>query len=65
MSTEKTPLIISRAPKLNAPREERIAIYLPQDEVAEIDSLATKTNRSRSSIIGERYFLGKQTQAKE
>lgn len=58
MSTEKSPLYQSRAPKLTEPRE-RVVLYLPKSEVLALDDLARKTNRSRSSIIGERYNAGK------
>ncbi|MFW1924797.1 ribbon-helix-helix protein, CopG family [Acinetobacter ursingii] len=58
MSTQKSPQYQSRAPKLSE-RRERVIVYLPQSEVNEIDQLAEQTNRSRSSIIGERYSAGK------
>ena len=58
MSTEKTPLFVSRAPKLDEPRK-RVIIYLPLSEFEEIQELAKKSNRSKSSIAGERYSAGK------
>jgi len=59
MSTEKTPYYHrTRASKQDQPRE-RVVLYLPRNEVIELDALAEKTNRSRSSIIGERYNVGK------
>ncbi|WP_038343026.1 hypothetical protein [Acinetobacter sp. A47] len=64
MSTEKTPPILSRAPKLDEPRKQ-VAFYLPKSEVSKIDAEVKKTNRSRSSIIGERYYLGLQVQEQE
>ncbi|MCU4483656.1 ribbon-helix-helix domain-containing protein [Acinetobacter ursingii] len=58
MSTQKSPQYQTRAPKLSEPRE-RVLVYLPKSEIAELDQLAQQTNRSRSSIIGERYSAGK------
>ncbi|MDG9860982.1 ribbon-helix-helix domain-containing protein [Acinetobacter ursingii] len=58
MSTQKSPQYQSRAPKLSEPRE-RVLVYLPKSEIEELDQLAKQTNRSRSSIIGERYTAGK------
>ncbi|ENU92521.1 hypothetical protein F971_01503 [Acinetobacter vivianii] len=64
MSSEKTPQILSRAPKLDEPRRQ-VAFYLPKSEVDKIIAEMKRTNRSRSSIIGERYYLGLQAQEKE
>ncbi len=61
MSTEKAPQYRTRAPKQLQPRE-RIVIYLPKSEVTELDQLAERTSRSRSSIITERYNAGKAAQ---
>lgn len=58
MSTEKTPLYCTRAPKLDEPRKS-VIIYLPLSEFNEITNLAKATNRSKSSIAGERYNAGK------
>lgn len=58
MSTEKTSLFMTRAPKLNEPRKS-VIIYLPLSEFEEIQELAKKSNRSKSSIAGERYSAGK------
>lgn len=63
MSTEKTSLDTTRtrAPKLDEPRKS-VIIYLPLSEFNEINDLAKKTNRSKSSIAGERYNAGKAAQ---
>ncbi|WP_336142789.1 hypothetical protein [Acinetobacter sp. 102] len=58
MSTEKTPPYLTRAPKLEEPRKS-VIIYLPLNEYNEITGLAKATNRSKSSIAGERYNVGK------
>lgn len=58
MSTKKSPEFRHRAPKLSEPRE-RVLVYLSKSELNEIDQIAQQTNRSRSSIIGERYSKGK------
>lgn len=62
MSTEKTPRHSTRAPKLDEPRKS-VIIYMPLSEFKEIDQLAKATNRSKSSIAGERYKAGKAQEA--
>ncbi|MBF7687719.1 hypothetical protein [Acinetobacter rathckeae] len=58
MSIKKSPEFLTRAPKLSEPRE-RVVFYLSKSELREIEQIAQQTNRSRSSIIGERYSKGK------
>ncbi|EPF77269.1 hypothetical protein GCM10025882_15540 [Acinetobacter gyllenbergii] len=58
MSTEKTPLYLTRATKLDEPRKS-VIIYLPLSEYNEITALAKTSGRSKSSIAGERYNVGK------
>ncbi|MEB3755095.1 hypothetical protein [Acinetobacter sp. MD2(2019)] len=58
MSKQISPQYQTRAPKLAEPRV-RVMVYLPQTDIDELDLIAQKTNRSRSSIIGERYSAGK------
>ena len=61
MSTTKSPVFQTRLRKLAGGRK-MISINLPKDEVNEIDQEAQKQGISRSEIIIQRYFLGKQTQ---
>ncbi|EXR18214.1 ribbon-helix-helix, copG family protein [Acinetobacter sp. 1130196] len=35
-------------------------MYLPKEEVDELDAIVEKTDMSRSSLIAQTYFVGKQ-----
>ena len=58
MSTEKSPQIRTRAPKQIQPRT-RVAVYLTDSDIAELNELSKQTNRSRSSLVLEYYKSGK------
>ena len=61
MSTSKSPKFRHRLKKLDGGRA-KINIQLPQEEVMEIDKYAEQRGVSRSSIIAQRYFLGKEAE---
>jgi len=42
----------------------RCTVYLPKEEVDALDEKAEKTDMSRSSLIAQTYFQGKQTAKK-
>lgn len=48
-----------RSKKINGGRI-RCVVYLPKEEVDELDATAEKTDMSRSSLIAQTYFVGKQ-----
>lgn len=62
MSTSNSPKSNSRLKKLPNGRFQ-ISIYLPIDEIKEIDQISSKNGLSRSSIITQRYFQGKNSEA--
>ena len=63
MSTSNSPQNRPRAKKITGGRVPCI-VYLPKDEVASIDQIAESTDTSRSSIIAQAYYAGKQTSEK-
>lgn len=63
MSTSNSPQNRPRAKKITGGRV-RCIVYLPKDEVNAIDKLAKQSDASRSSIIAQAYYLGKQTSEK-
>lgn len=63
MSTSNSPQNRPRSKKITGGRVQCI-VYLPKDEVEAIDKVANQTDVSRSSIIAQTYFLGKQTSEK-
>ncbi|MGC9660649.1 hypothetical protein BFR77_01050 [Acinetobacter pittii] len=65
MSTNISPLNRPRSKKITSGRV-RCIVYLPKEEVQEIDKNAEEAGMSRSSIISQNYYLGKkQTATKE
>ena len=60
MSTSNSPQNRPRAKKITGGRV-RCIVYLPKDEVESIDKIAKQSDVSRSSIIAQAYYLGKQT----
>lgn len=55
----------------NRPRSKKITggrvvchVYLPKEEVDAIDQIVKKTGMSRSSVIAQAYYLGKQSSEK-
>lgn len=63
MSTSNSPQNRPRAKKITGGRV-RCIVYLPKEEVEAIDKIADQTDVSRSSIIAQAYFQGKQTSEK-
>ncbi|WP_180644477.1 ribbon-helix-helix protein, CopG family [Acinetobacter bereziniae] len=51
-----------RSKKINGGRV-RCVVYLPKEEVDELDAIVEKTDMSRSSLIAQTYFVGKQAVA--
>lgn len=65
MRTNISPLNRPRSKKITGGRV-RCIVYLPKEEVQEIDKNAEEAGMSRSSIISQNYYLGKkQTATKE
>jgi metal-responsive CopG/Arc/MetJ family transcriptional regulator len=64
MSTLNSPQNRPRLKKTTGGRV-RCIVYLPKDEVEAIDQIAQQTDVSRSSIIAQAYYLGKQTSEKK
>lgn len=58
MSTNISPLNRQRSNKITGGRA-RCAVYLPQDELKEIEKISQETGLSQSSVIAKFYFLGK------
>ncbi|ODN55803.1 hypothetical protein A9Z54_16105 [Acinetobacter sp. 51m] len=64
MSTLNSPQNRPRAKKITGGRV-RCIVYLPKDEVESIDKIASTADTSRSSIIAQAYYAGKQTSEKD
>jgi len=58
MSTNISPLNRHRSNKITGGRV-RCIVYLPKEEVKELDKQANQTGMSRSSIISKTYYQGK------
>ncbi|AZP30595.1 MULTISPECIES: hypothetical protein [Acinetobacter calcoaceticus/baumannii complex] len=58
MSTETSPSNRSRSKKISGGRVACI-VYLPKEEVKEIDKEVDETDTSRSSVIARIYYQGK------
>ncbi|KAA8734890.1 ribbon-helix-helix protein, CopG family [Acinetobacter qingfengensis] len=59
MSTEISPLNRQRSKKIDGGRVSCI-VYLPKEEVRQIDETAKSTGLSRSSVIARIYYQGKE-----
>ncbi|MBJ9373734.1 MULTISPECIES: ribbon-helix-helix protein, CopG family [Acinetobacter] len=60
MSKQISPFVTRpRSKKINGGRV-RCVVYLPKEEVDELDAIVEKTDMSRSSLIAQTYFVGKQ-----
>lgn len=64
MSTSNSPTNPSRLQKITG-RRTRCSIYLSDEEVKSIDKIRSKTGLSRSSIIVQTYFKGKEIAEQE
>lgn len=64
MSTLNSPQNRPRAKKITGGRV-RCIVYLPKDEVESIDKIASIADTSRSNIIAQAYYAGKQTSEKD
>lgn len=58
MSTLNSPQNRPRSKKITGGRVA-CSIYLPQEEVQEIDAIVDRTGMSRSSVIAKIYYQGK------
>ncbi len=58
MSTEISPLNRQRSKKIDGGRVSCI-VYLPKEEVQQIDQISQSTGLSRSSVIARIYYQGK------
>lgn len=61
MSKKISPSSRPRSKKISGGRIGCI-VYLPKEEVADIDAKADIAGMSRSSVISNIYYLGKQSQ---
>lgn len=64
MNTNISPPTRSRSKKIEGGRVP-CTVYLPKDEVDEIDAVVNATDSSRSRVIAQTYFQGKGNQSKK
>lgn len=63
MRTSNSPQNRPRSKKITGGRVACI-VYLPKEEVDAIDQITKTTGMSRSSVIAQTYYLGKQSSEK-